>query len=72
VQNVQIISRVAMSPAGRITGTGPTRSESMALTPYALFHGNTDRLAVGGSVRCRWRAADDGTLRMEWLNTPST
>jgi hypothetical protein len=65
--NVNAMSRVAMSPAELIMGIGPSRTESMTITP----HDDPDRLAVGGQVRCRWRAAADGTLRMQWLKTPT-
>jgi|HubBroStandDraft_1064217.scaffolds.fasta_scaffold156176_3 hypothetical protein len=63
MQNVQVIGRIAMSP---------TRSETMAVTPDRALHGNADHLAARGRVRCRWRATDDGALRMEWLSTPNT
>ena len=65
--NVNAMSRVAMSPAELIMGIGPSRTESMTITP----HDDPDRLAVEGRVRCRWRAAADGMLRMQWLKTPT-
>jgi len=67
LQNVNAIDRVAMSSAEHVAGTAPTRGESVTITsvPYR----DPDRLGVSGSMRCRWRAAADGKLRMEWQNT---
>jgi hypothetical protein len=67
MQNANVMSRVAMSPAERLMGTGRTRSESVTIAPHA----EPDRLAARGPMRCRWRAAADGTLRMQWLKIPA-
>jgi hypothetical protein len=68
MQNVNAISRVAMFHAECVTATGTSRSRPGTIPPY----GASDRLAAGDSLRCRWGAAADGTLRMEWHNTPIT
>jgi hypothetical protein len=67
MQNANGISRVAMFPAESITGPG---RQPVTITLDADAYGRPDPLAVGG-LRCRWRAATDGTLRMEWRNPSS-
>jgi len=66
MQNISALSRGAMFYAECVTGTG-TGSRLGTIPP----DGEPDRSAVWGALRCRWRAAADGTLRMEWRNTPA-
>jgi hypothetical protein len=60
MQNANAIRRVAMCPAESITGPG---RQPVTITSDA----DLDRPAARGPLRCRWRAAADGTLRMQWL-----
>jgi hypothetical protein len=65
-----------LNPSPREPATESIMSGSLAKIRYPLVeaippYGEPDRLAVGGALRCRWRAAADGTLRIEWRNTPT-
>jgi hypothetical protein len=61
MRNANAISCVAMFLAESFTGPG---RQLVSFTPDA----DPDRLVVRGPLCCRWRAATDGTLRMEWEN----
>jgi hypothetical protein len=67
MQNFNTLSRPALSSARRVTLTAPIPIEAVTLT--SVHEGDADQLGVRGSMRCRWRAAADGELRMQWLNT---
>jgi hypothetical protein len=67
LQNLNALSRVAMFCAERVVEAAPNRRESVTIT--SVFCDDPDRLGVRGSVHCRWRAAADGKLCMEWQNT---
>jgi hypothetical protein len=67
MQNANALGRFAMFSPVRPTRTRPISIESGAVTSIPCS--DPYRQSVTYSVRCRWRVADDGKLRMEWQST---
>lgn len=67
MENANAIGPFAVFSAAWVTKTRAIRSESLTIT--SVLCGNPDRASLRGSVRCRWLAAADGKLRMEWQST---